>query len=68
MENKFLIGQRVIVGNEIGVVHAGKTLTNERQEVDNEQFSGYVWVYLPSKGYASNYSVNNVKPLPNNQL
>jgi len=76
MENntssQFLIGQRVIVSNEIGTVHAGKTLRNKQghdvQAGENPQTPGYVWVYLPSRGYACHYSVDNVKPLPNNQL
>lgn len=54
---QFLIGQRVIVGNEIGIV------TNP-----NPISEGKVWVMRPSLGFASQFSVDNVKPLPNGQL
>lgn len=58
---KFLIGQRVIIhGNEIGIVvdpESGLATS------DNE-----VWVRSPTKGFASCYAVNNVRPLPNGQL
>lgn len=56
--NNYLIGQRVILNDkEIGVVvkPEGKTVFG-------------VWVYSPSKNYASDYSESNVKPLPNGQL
>lgn len=55
---QYLIGQRVIVGNEIGTVVVSETGVT----------TFGVWVYLPSKGYASDYSFDNVKPLPGGQL
>jgi hypothetical protein len=65
----FLIGQRVIVKNEIGTVTTGKTLDkNGRHSVEEPDKWGGVWVYLPSRGYACCYAKGNVKPLPNNQL
>lgn len=55
---EYLIGQRVIVGNEIGTV--------VKSETGHTRFG--IWVFLPSKNYASDYSLDNVKPLPNGQL
>lgn len=60
----FLIGQRVLVGDEIGTVvtrdeRSNKHLVSER---------GRIWVYQPSQGYASHFDIDNVKPLPNGQL
>lgn len=55
---QYLIGQRVIVGNEIGTVVISETGVT----------SFGIWVFLPSKGYASDYALHNVKPLPNGQL
>ena len=56
---KYLIGQRVIVHHrEIGTVvksETGKTVFG-------------IWIYIPSKGCAVDYYLDNVKPLPNNQL
>lgn len=57
MDN-YLIGQRVIVGNEIGTV--------VKSETGRTTFG--IWVYLPSRGYASDYALPSVKPLPNGQL
>lgn len=55
----FMIGQRVILNNkEIGTI--------VRSESGETRFG--IWVYAPSKGYASDYSVDNIKPLPNGQL
>jgi len=56
--SEYLLGQRVIVGNEIGTV--------VKSESGHTHFG--IWVFLPSKGYASDYSLDNVKPLPNGQL
>ena len=57
---KYVVGQRVwLNGNEIGtVVHEDRPPIGE----------GYIWVYSPTKGYASCYDPCNVKPLPNGQL
>lgn len=68
-EKKFLIGQRVLVGDEIGTVQRGPTMMSSPPMHDaTTKREGYVWVHLPSKGYASNFSVDNVKPLPGGQL
>lgn len=59
MENTFLIGQRVLLnGIEIGTI--------TRPEHTDTVFG--VWVFSPSKGYASDYALHSVKPLPNGQL
>lgn len=64
-KHNFLIGQRVIVGNEIGTVVQGQKDARPKYDWVDDY---YVWVHLPSKGYASYYDMNNVKPLPNGQL
>ena len=54
----YMIGQRVILNDfEIGVVVLSESGTTRG-----------VWVMSPSKGYASDYALHNVKPLPNGQL
>lgn len=63
----FLIGQRVIVGDEIGIVQRGPMMSKGTPPPIMHK-EGYVWVHLPSKGYASQFSEDNVKPLPNGQL
>jgi hypothetical protein len=62
----FLINQRVIVHDEIGTVQRGASVVDGPPRV--EPRDGCVWVYLPSKGYASCYDERNVKPLPGGQL
>jgi hypothetical protein len=64
---RFLIGQRVIVGDEIGTVQRGRTV-GARFVAEDDEREGYVWVYLPSKGYASHYAEHNVQELPGGQL
>lgn len=55
----YMIGQRVILnGNEIGTIVTSET--------GRTHFG--VWVFSPSKGYASDYAPTSVKPLPNGQL
>lgn len=55
----FMVGQRVILNNkEIGTV--------VRSETGVTHFG--IWVYSPTKGFASDYSIDNVKPLPGGQL
>jgi hypothetical protein len=54
----YLIGQRVIVNGEIGTI-----VKPEHYQTNFGQ-----WVYLPSRGYASDYALHNIKPLPNGQL
>lgn len=59
--DKFLIGQRVLLnGTEIGTV--------VKPESDGFDLQKYVWVFSPSRNYASAYDRCNVKPLPNGQL
>ena len=60
-KTEFMIGQRVILGQgamkEIGsVVNSETGMTRG------------VWVYSPVKGYASDYAIHNVRPLPNGEL
>jgi hypothetical protein len=62
----YLINQRVIVNNEIGTVQTGRSMVNGPPQEEREP--GYVWVHLPSKGYACCFAEHNVKPLPNGQL
>lgn len=58
----FMVGQRVLLNNtEIGTVVAP-----ERKDTPNTDKD--VWVFSPTRKYASRYSVNNVKPLPGGQL
>jgi hypothetical protein len=60
MKSDYLIGQRVILNDaEIGIVVISPT------EVQAE-FG--VWVFSPSKGFASDYALHNVKPLPHGQF
>ena len=59
-ELKYMIGQRVILNDyEIGTVSV---------EQHSKRLPGHVWVYAPSRGYASCYAKHNVKPLPDGQL
>lgn len=68
-EQVFLIGQRVIVGDEIGTVQRGASENVPYVGLrDRGPRDGSVWVHLPSRGYASCYANHNVKPLPNGQL
>jgi len=56
--NTFMIGQRVLLNNsEIGTV----------VKSESGHTSG-IWVFSPSRNYASDYALHNVKPLPNGQL
>ncbi len=57
----FLIGQRVILNNtEIGKVVAPEN-NNSKNPTD-------VWVFSPSRNYASCYANTSVRPLPGGQL
>ena len=58
---RYLIGQRVVLGCEIGTIvpAENKDLPNTDKEM---------WVFSLSKGYASRYAIDNIKPLPNGQL
>lgn len=58
MIDTFMIGQRVLLNNkEIGTV----------VKSESDHTSG-VWVFSPSKNYASDYALHNVKSLPGGQL
>lgn len=60
MQNEYKIGQRVVLnGCEIGTVVAAE---------DGKPASFGIWVFSPSRGYASDYDLSNVKPLPDGQL
>jgi hypothetical protein len=55
----YFIGQRVILNEkEIGTVVVSET----------GRTSFGIWVFSPSKGYASDYAMTSVRPLPNGQL
>ena len=61
---EYMIGQRVILKGQGGVKEVGTVIPSD---------TGYtrgVWVYSPSRGYASDYDKNTetVRPLPNGQL
>lgn len=59
---KFMVGQRVILTGQGGEKEIGTVVVPE-----NETCLG-VWVYSPTKGYASDYALHNVQPLPNGQI
>lgn len=59
---KFLIGQRVLLNDE----EIGTIVSPERTDMPNTDKQ--IWVWSPTKKYASYYDSCNVKPLPNNQL
>lgn len=57
-----MIGQRVILNrSEIGTLVAP-----ERKDSPNTE--SRMWVFSPSRNYASQYDVCNIQPLPNGQL
>lgn len=59
---KYLIGQRVVLGgSEIGIL-----VPSENKDLPNTDKE--MWVFSPSRGYASRYAVGNFQPLPNGQL
>lgn len=58
----FMIGQRVVLTGLGGVKEIGTVVKSETG------FTQGVWVFSPSKNYASDYATHNVKPLPNGQL
>ena len=56
---EYLIGQKIILnGTEIGEV--------VESETGHTTFG--VWVFSPSRGYASDYALTSVRPLPDGQL
>ena len=58
----FMIGQRVILTQGGGIKEIGTVVPSETGITQG------VWVMSPTKGYASDYATENVKPLPNGQL
>ncbi len=58
----FLIGQRVILNNS----EIGQIVKPENEALPNDDCN--LWVYAPSKGFASRYSRANIKPLTSGQL
>lgn len=58
--SKFMIGQSVILKGQGGVEEIGTVV---KSETGITSFG--VWVFSPTKGYASDYSFSSVKPLPN---
>ena len=59
---KYLIGQRVILTGRGGIEEIGTVVRSE------SGITRGVWVFSPTKNYASDYDEHNVKPLPNGQL
>lgn len=59
---EYMIGQRVILIGLGGVKEIGTVVRSETG------LTRGVWVYSPTKGYASDYALTSVKPLPNGQL
>ena len=59
---KFMVGQRVILTGRGGAQEIGLVVTSETGITHG------VWVYSPTLGYASDYAIDNIQPLPNNQL
>jgi hypothetical protein len=57
----FMVGQRVLIGGCIGTV-----VRPENNSLPNTDTQ--IWVMNPLRGFASRYSVDNIKPLPNGQL
>lgn len=58
----FMVGQRVILTGQGGVEEIGTVVKSENG------YNNGVWVFSPTKNYASDYSLGSVKPLPNGQL
>lgn len=54
----YRVGQQVLVGNEICTVVKSPT--------GKTNFG--VWVFVPSRGYESDYASTSVKPLPTTQI
>ena len=58
-----MIGQRVILTGLGGVQEIGTVVPS-----DTGHTSFGVWVFSPTKKYASDYAETSIKPLPNGQL
>lgn len=57
---RYMVGQRVLIyGREIGTVLAPP---------DGQPTHFGIWVYSPSRGYACDFALHNISPLPNGQL
>ena len=63
IKHSYIIGQRVILTQKGGIKEIGKVV---RSETGRTNFG--VWVFSPSRGYASDYALTSVEPLPNGQL
>lgn len=61
--SNYLIGQQVILTGLGGVKEIGTVVPSE---TGITRFG--VWVYSPTKRYASDYSLTSVEPLPNGTL
>ena len=62
----YFIGQRVILNDEeIGTIQAAE---NKHRIDEMPNTDKHVWVFSPSREYASHYATHNIKPLPNGQL
>lgn len=55
----YFIGQRVIMGNEICTIVSPPK---------GQRAHFGMWVFVPSKGYASDYALTSFRPLPGGQL
>lgn len=58
----FMIGQRVILTRQGGTEEIGTVVCSE------SGITRGIWVFSPTKKYASDYDIRNVRPLPNGQL
>ena len=63
MKNNYMVGQRVILIGLGGVKEIGTVVRPE-----NSNAAGDVWVFSPTREYASCYAYHNVKPLPKGQV
>lgn len=59
----YRIGQRVLLAVRGGRTEIAKVVPSETGSYPFD-----VWVYSPSKGYASCYAYSSVRPLPDGQL
>lgn len=57
MKRQFIVGQRVVLAQRGGVEEIGRVVPPER----DGPVRG-VWVYSPSRGFASDYALCNVRP------
>lgn len=59
---QLMIGQRVILTGQGGIKEIGTVVKSETNTTTG------VWVFSPTKNYASDYAICNITVLPNGQL